>query len=57
VTKSIDDQIQELEDKIFRAERERDAWKGKPSEHYKMASILVESLKKQLSGLVQKRGV
>lgn len=51
MTQSIDDQVKELEGKIHRAELERDAWKGKQSEHYKMASLLVESLKSQLASL------
>ena len=49
----MNEQIQELEARINRAEGERDAWKGKPSEHYTMASIMVESLKKQLAELLR----
>ena len=55
MTKSIDEQIQELELRISHAQQERDAWKGKPSEHHKMAKIMVESLKQQLSQLLQKK--
>ena len=53
--KSIDDQIADVEAKIHLAERERDAWRGKPSEHYKMATIMVESLKKKLSELLKEK--
>jgi len=55
MTKSRDEQIQELEAKIQLAERERDAWKGKPTEHFRMASIMVDSLKKQLDELLRQR--
>lgn len=40
--------INKLYEQLARAEAERDAWRGKSSEHYKMAGLLVESLRKQL---------
>lgn len=51
---SLDEQILKLEGKIYKAELERDAWRGKPSEHHKMATIMVESLRRQLSELMAK---
>lgn len=40
--------LEKLEEKLHQAELERDAWKGKSKHHYEMASILVESIKKEL---------
>ena len=54
MTQSIEAEILELKGKICHAELERDLWKSKPSEHYKMACLLVESLKKQLVVLLAK---
>lgn len=48
--------LEKLRSNLYRAERERDAWKGKPSEHYKMACILVEGLKKQIAALESSEG-
>jgi hypothetical protein len=50
----IDEQRRKLEEKIYNAERERDAWRGKSSEHYKMGSLMVEALKRQLAELLAK---
>lgn len=43
--------LTELRGKLYRATREREAWKGKPTEHHKMACLLVESLEKQIATL------
>jgi hypothetical protein len=50
----MDEEIQKLQLKIANAQSERDAWKDKPTEHFKMASIMVESLEKQLQSLLLK---
>jgi hypothetical protein len=40
--------VGQLRDELAKAEAERDAWRGKPTYHFKAASILVDSLRKQL---------
>ncbi len=47
--------VSELEQKIASAWSEANAWKGKPTEHYRMGCILAESLEKQLSELLKKQ--
>lgn len=36
---------------LWRAERERDVWKGRSQHHYDMACHLVQSIKNQLAKL------
>lgn len=45
------DEAAALERKIAIAESERDAWKGKSVEHFRMAALLVGALRKQLREL------
>jgi len=52
--KTLAERLNELDIKIDLAERGRDAWKGKPSEHYDMASRLVEAYKKERTKLLNK---
>jgi hypothetical protein len=40
--------VEQLRDRLARAESERDAWRDKSEHHYKMACVLVEALRKQL---------
>jgi hypothetical protein len=49
------DQAMALRARLEQAEREREAWRGKDSEHYQMACALVDSLKKQLEELAGER--
>lgn len=51
-----DDNIQQLRDKLARAESERDAWRGKSDHHYKMACVLVDALRKQLANAESAKG-
>jgi len=50
-------EILNLKAQIARAESERDAWRGKPSEHFTMASLLVDSLKRKLANLLQSQNL
>ncbi len=43
--------FEELERQLHAAERERDAWKGKHTEHFRMASLLVRRLEEKLEQL------
>lgn len=40
--------VEQLRDRLARAESERDAWRGKSEHHYKMGCAMVEALRKQL---------
>ncbi|MFL9911879.1 hypothetical protein [Paraburkholderia sp. RL17-337-BIB-A] len=40
--------VENLRDRLARAESERDAWRGKSEHHYKMACAFVDALRKQL---------
>lgn len=40
--------IEQLRDRLARAEAERDAWRGKSEHNYKMACVMAEALRKQL---------
>lgn len=44
-------EIQAVRDRLSNAEKERDVWRGKNSEHYQMACALVDSLKEELQTL------
>ena len=53
--KTISEQWADIENKIYLAERERDAWKGKATEHYKMADLLVAAYEKERAELLLKQ--
>ncbi|SFT82788.1 hypothetical protein [Paraburkholderia aspalathi] len=40
--------VEQLRERLARAELERDTWQGKSDHHYKMACTLVKSLREQL---------
>jgi hypothetical protein len=46
-----DERIFELERQLEQAKSEREAWRGKPTEHFKTACIMVESIERELERL------
>lgn len=48
--------LQRLRDHLYLETQERDAWKGKPSEHYRMACILVAEREKEIAALMASDG-
>lgn len=51
LAKAPRDAYAELERRLSLARVERDAWKGKPGEHYQMAEALVRGLERQIEEL------
>ncbi len=47
-------EVAALQRRIAVAEAERDAWKGRGGEHYRMGTLLVEALRKQLLELLER---
>ncbi|GAB5098160.1 hypothetical protein YK56LOC_38760 [Caballeronia sp. HLA56] len=41
--------LERLQERLARAESERDAWQGKSDHHYKMACAIVEALRKRIA--------
>jgi hypothetical protein len=41
--------VEQLRERLARAESERDAWRGKSEHQYKMACTMVEALRKQVA--------
>ena len=41
--------LDQLRQQLAKAESERDAWRGKPGHHYKMACAMVAALRKQIA--------
>jgi hypothetical protein len=46
----------DIERRLDNARQERDAWRGKGTEHYQLAVILVQRLEKQLQNLATGKG-
>ncbi len=44
-------QLEELEEKLAKAIKERDAWEGKNKSNHAMASTMVDSIRKQIQSL------
>ncbi|SAL06073.1 hypothetical protein AWB81_07431 [Caballeronia arationis] len=43
--------LERLQERLARAESERDVWQCKSGHHYKMASAMVEALRKQIADM------
>jgi len=48
--------LKKLQGQLYLAKCERDAWKGKPTEHYKLACLLVDSINEEISMLLASDG-
>ena len=53
MTDDLEAEVEKLQRKIGQAVAERDSWKGKSVEHFRMGTILVQALEKQLGALLQ----
>jgi len=48
---SREKQLEELEAKLAKAIKERDAWQGKNKSNHAMASTMIDSIRKQIQSL------